>query len=240
MQADFNRAVNGDNFLTSSKFYLTTVIKSEMPPALKRDHDFLVSQTKIIESTAQSIYQRCAGGGVIKDGTTIGNYSMAGKTYGTALGEILENHHNVLNLFRGVASGGLPPDDMTYQLANGDLGAKVYADYNEKAVTACRKNTKSFKDISEKVTSIGNITENIKKYTGAWKEAMDMLKGSGDMAKDQQIEKDLLMQELSNQGVPSNKANAMLRNLEIFNNEGKHNGLAGSLEEIGSFAQKAL
>gem|GEM_PF-4229512 len=155
-----NETLNFSNFFTSTRFYIDIVLKSEIPPNFKRDHERLGSEIENTKIVYEKVYSKCAGEKIISSNLSDDpSYDTSGKTLGTVLKDLLQTEVNMLNFYREAVLGDATNDKYTFILVgdNTTFKEKLRKNYGPKAFEACTKDTEYFQNIKDSLGRIGNM-----------------------------------------------------------------------------------
>lgn len=111
--------------------------------------------------------------------------------------------------------------------------AKFQGHYGPRAFNDCNGSSDVYKNIGESFKRIGNLGGSIGDGMAEWRKASNLLKGNSSTAEYAEIEKNLLLKELSRQGVSSRGVQLAMDCLSQYNNTGIRCGLVGGLTDVG-------
>lgn len=101
-----NSALGFSNFATAGRFYIDVALRTEIPPAITRDHRKLASELDKIREAIDIVYNRCSNNTIVdKNFIDEKIYQTKGKTTGSILQELLINQVNMMNMYRSVVLG---------------------------------------------------------------------------------------------------------------------------------------
>ncbi|MDP2103353.1 MAG: hypothetical protein Q8K26_00335, partial [Candidatus Gracilibacteria bacterium] len=110
-----NETLTFSNFFTSTRFYIDIVLKSEIPPSFKRDHEQLGREIEYTKIVYEKVYSKCAGEKIISSNLSDDpSYDTSGKTLGTVLKDLLQTEVNMLNFYRESVLGDATNDKYTF------------------------------------------------------------------------------------------------------------------------------
>lgn len=229
-----NKALKTDNVVTSFRFTVDLIKRTELPAGIRRDASQLDRRQRSLISAIDSVSANCGSETVLpKDLSPFPPYSTAGKEAGDVLSEALTNHVKVMELYREAVLGDEPVTVEGLVLVPKDFTAKIKEAYGPKALAACNTTGEGtfFEKVKQAIDRIGNLGNVMQNGTQDWKDAWALLQGSHK--NQDRIEKQLLRKELSNQGLSTSASERALRNLDAYNRGDGWQGMNGSLQGIG-------
>lgn len=229
-----NKALKTDNVLTSFRFTVDLIKRTELPAGIRRDASQLDRRQRSLISAIDSVSTNCGSETVLpKDLSPFPPYSTKDKKAGDVLSEALTNHVKVMELYREAVLGDEPVTVNDLVLVPKDFTAKIKGAYGPKAIASCNTSGEGtfFDKVKDAINRIGNLGNNMQKGTQDWKDAWALLQGSHK--NQDRLEKQLLRKELSNQGLSTSASDRALRNLDAYNRGDGWQGVNGSLTGIG-------
>lgn len=238
-----NEALTFSNFFTSTRFYIDVVLKSEIPPNFKRDHDRLGNEIESTKAVYERVYNRCAGEKIIsKNLSDDPGYDTSGKTLGWVLKDLLQTEVNMLNFYREAVLGDATNDKYTFILVgdNAAFKEKLRKNYGPDAFEACTKETNYWEQITESFGRITSMGWDITKGMESWRKAWTLFNGNSSSRDYAETERNLLRNELSRQGLSTKTSGTMLNNLAEYNSQSKFEGTSGFVSSIGERVYKSV
>jgi hypothetical protein len=245
MLSSVNKAVTSENVFTSFRFTTDLIRRTDSTGMgyVRRDHALLASKQKRIESVFDAVYGRC--GDIRKFETNVSpfpNFDTTGLGVGTVLETVLTNHVDVMKLYREAVIGN-PPTVTTLALApksSDSFIASLQADYGPSGVEACNTTEAGspFEKVKEAVDRIGKLGGEIQTGTQEWKNAFKLLNGENKQYA--RIERQLLSDELSKQGMSVKQSERTLNNLNDYNAGKGWQGVSSSLASVGDSVTRAV
>ena len=139
----------------------------------------------------------------------------------TVMWLIANNHENFLEYFRLSILGKKASFNKTLSLVWDDFQSDFWEYYNENTSDNCSSCEDNFKDRMKKAISfLSNIQEVGKNGIKEWQDAIAILNGSIDEREYERLERELLEEELSRQWISSKWSEAILNNLDRYNETG--------------------
>lgn len=238
-----NETLTFSNFFTSTRFYIDVVLKSEIPPSFKRDHDRLGSEIEYTKTAYEQVYNRCAGEKVLsKNLSDDPSYDTSGKTLGTVLKDLLQTEVNMLNFYREAVLWDATNDKYTFILVgdNATFKEKLRKNYGPDAFEACTKETNYWEQIKEQWAIIVNLGWEIDEGMESWRKAWTLFNGNSSSQEYAETERNGLRNELSRQGMGTKSAQIILNNLSEYNSQSTFEGTSGFVSSIGERVYKSV
>lgn len=230
-----NESIGFSNFYTSGRFYINIALKTEVPMGITRDHTRLGQEIERIQGVIQIVHSQC-GEDIVPTSNLSEDtvYNTSGKTLGTILTEVLKNQVNMMNLYRETVLGD-KTDGQTFILV-GDSDtfvSKLQKSYGPKAFEACVKKSDFFKDISSAFDRITTKGGSIERGMGDWERAWKLLNSNSSDREYADVERNVLRDEMSRQGMSTKGSNVIMNNLAKYNGQAPGEGLTGFVTDIG-------
>lgn len=229
-----NRSLKTTNVMTSFRFTVDLIRRTELPAGIRRDHSLLDQRQKKLIAAIDSVASNC-GSDVVFDTevSPFPSYVTKNAKVGDVLQDLLSNHTDVMNVYREAVLGDEPGSQPTLTFAPDGFVSSVKADYGPKAIAACNTTGEGtfFEKMKQAVDRIGNLGNVMQNGTQDWKDAWAMLQGN---AKGQdKLEKRLLRQEMARQGMSTSSSERAVRNLDAYNRGEGWQGINGSVTGVG-------
>jgi len=211
---------NWDGYYEYFDYYVIYGIKNEYVPEIRRDHTSLQKQSTQIDQ-----YLKIALNINIKD-TYLTKEQVCGDIENCdfegslikVLGMLRNNNEKVLTYYRMSITGKKHSFKDHIELVSEDFFTEFNEYYNEYTTENCSACAGSFKDrISNAISKISNLQESAKDGIKEWQDAIAILNGSLDEREYERLERELLEEELSRQWVSSKGSQAVLKNLDRYN-----------------------
>lgn len=229
-----NRALTQDDYMSASRFSIDLVIRSEIPNALRRDYNLLLSKQNRLNSLIDTIYGKCAGDLEVDTNLINDETYTTGKPPKSILwdlaGDLLNNHIRIIGFYRESVIG-TPPTKSGFFLVDPDFEWEIPDLYGPKGTEICNKKWDPFKRVTDAVDRIGNLGGGIERGTEDWKIAWALLQSP--WANYTKVERNILAKELTRQWLSSKSSAVILRNLAYYNKTEQHRGLTGFVEDVG-------
>lgn len=236
-----NRALTAENVVTSFRYTVDLVTRSELPAGIRRDHALLDRKQKAIISTIDATYANCGAEQVMEGNASKYGSSTEGRKVGKVLESLLENNTNVMKLYREAVLGD-PGTVVTVDYAPDSFIPDVMKEYGPAALAECNVSGGEgsfFDKVKGAVDRIGNLGDVMQRGTDDWKKAFALLRDPNtDVAKKR--EEELLRKELARQGMSTLSADRAVANLKAFNAGRGWQGLNGSAMAIGESINKGV
>ncbi|MFZ3233664.1 MAG: hypothetical protein WA194_09380 [Patescibacteria group bacterium] len=229
-----NRSLKTTNVMTSFRFTVDLIRRTELPAGIRRDHALLDQRQRKLIAAIDSLAANC-GSDLVFDTevSPFPTYVTKNAKIGDVLQDLLSNHTDVMNVYREAVLGDEPGSQPSLTFAPDGFVASVKADYGPKAIATCNTTGEGtfFEKMSAAITRIGNLGDVMQNGTQDWKEAWAMLQGN---AKGQdKLEKRLLRQEMARQGMSTSSSERAVRNLDAYNRGEGWQGINGSVTGVG-------
>lgn len=156
----FNGVLDYSNFISSTEFFIGTIVRSEVPPSINRDHARLASMLDGMKRSYYSVYNQCAQGVVIKENLSDDpTYTTQGKKISTVLDEILANHIKMLNFYRETVVGISVMSDPSFILVGDNQAFKdaLKKLYGSKAFETCVVEGGAWDRITSSIKRLGTL-----------------------------------------------------------------------------------
>ncbi|HBB27630.1 TPA: hypothetical protein DCZ36_04010 [Candidatus Gracilibacteria bacterium] len=231
-----NESIGFSNFATSGRFYIGIALKTEIPAGITRDHERLGKEIERINGMIEMVHGRCA-----EDTVSTSNlsedpvYNTSGKTLGTILTEVLKNQVNMMNFYRETVLGDRTDDSYAFILVGDSkvFKSKLQKSYGPDAFEKCNKESDFFKDIKDAFGRITSLGGGIGKGMKEWENAMNLFHSTSSNPEYAETERNVLRNELSNQGMSTKSSQVIMNNLAKYNSQHASEGLSGFVTSIG-------
>lgn len=184
----WNTITNWNWYFSYFKFYVTYRLTEQYIPEVWRDYNILVKEYEWLKKYKDYIIKSWKY-----------NDDIIKK-----ISEIIKTHAKVMDGFR-----------LTIINNQNNFSIKWVIDFKDYVDTQKCKTDEKF---SDRIKNIVNFWKNWKNATQNWIDAWSLLNGSYDNKKYAELERNLLKKELSRQWVWAKWADAILKNLENYNN----------------------
>lgn len=163
-------------------------------------------------------------------------YITSGRTLGTILTDMLKNQVNMMNFYRETVLGDKTDGKYTFILVGDSkiFESKLQESYGPKAFNNCIGKSDFFKDTKEKFDRITKEGGGIEKGMGEWENAMALLNSNSANPEYAETERNVLRNELSNQGMSTKGSNVIMNNLAIYNSQNASEGISGFISSVGT------
>lgn len=229
-----NKSLNTSNVVTSFRYTVNLVRRTELPAGIRRDSSLLDQRQRTLIAAIDSTASSC-GSDVVFDSevSPFPPYSTKGKKVGDVLADALSNHTNVMEAYREAVLGDEPVTVTDLSLVPPGFIDSLKDAYGPKAMEACNTSGEGtfFEKMKQAIDRIGNIGNTMQNGTQDWKDAWAMMQGSHKQQ--DKLEKQLLRQELSRQGLSTSSSERAVRNLDAYNRGEGWQGINGSMQGIG-------
>lgn len=229
-----NRSLSTSNVVTSFRYTVDLVTRSELPPGIRRDHSLLDQRQRKLIAAIDSLAASCASDKLFDtEISPFPTYVTKGQKVGDVMQSLLSNHTDVMNVYREAVLGEEPGSAPELTFAPASFIATVKKAYGPSALAACNTSGEGtfFEKMKQAIDRIGNIGDVMQNGTKDWKEAWSMLQG--DHKNQDQLEKRLLRQEMGRQGMSTSSSERAVRNLDAYNRGEGWQGINGSVTGIG-------
>lgn len=237
-----NRALNTGNVMTSFRYTVNLIRRTELPAGIRRDHGLLDAKQAAIIGTMDSIYANCGDEQVFSSNVSpYPPYDTEGKKVGEVLEDLLANHTEIMKLYRETVLGDEPKSVSEVSFAPSGFVEKLEEGYGPEAIAACNTSGEGtfFDKVKKAIDRIGKLGDVMERGTQDWKEGKEILLCDMNAAecknseKNQRRERELLREELSRQGLSTKASDRMVRNLDAYNRGEGWQGAQSSLQGIG-------
>lgn len=235
IEGAINRVLGQNTYRASAAFVTDMQIKSETPKPVTNHLNTLYAQSNQIQSVIQSIYGKCAsdkkvtpseifpGGSANEDSVdTLANYSKA----------ILQNHTELIHLYRTTVLGYPQESDFFSLVSNKDFSVDLKKNYGIKAQETCKKKGDVFKQLSEAINKISQTAKSIKSGMLAWQTADLKTESAGEREMRADRERNLLP-AMRKVGLNENNSDNTVRKSRKYNLLDGDRGFTGFVRDSG-------
>ncbi|MBS9775114.1 hypothetical protein KGV52_00205 [Candidatus Gracilibacteria bacterium] len=221
----YNQAFDFEYFFSDFKFNLELPKKSEIPQEVKRDYNTIKKYQKTLQKYYEQLLKSGKTNVYIKNfcadlGNNIQCNIADNQTADDIMTLIIKNNTDIKHFFENVVAGNQTTQNY-FEFVGTNFVEDMYTNYSPKGVESC-----NFKDntlgasIRKRTGTIARLEQENRSAIQEWKDAWSLLTGATDSNEYRKLEKKLLQQELSRQGVSTDNQTTMLRNLDNFNQSG--------------------
>lgn len=224
IQRGLNQIISWDGYYSLFDFYVLYGTKSDYVPEIWRDYNLLKKESEALSRYLDRAVKRWYDNAQIdteKLCSGIENCNFSSTNAFAILWEIIKNHEAVMDYYRLSIIGKRNVFTKNILFVPENFKDEMYEYYNEFTTKNCSScEWWAFERISKQIDIISNWQQSAKDGMKSWQEAIAMLDGTMDIRQYEARERELLEQELKNQGLSMNASHAVLRNLEKFNENG--------------------
>ena len=148
-------------------------------------------------------------------------YDTTGKTLGTILTDMLKNQVNMMNFYRETVLGDETDNKYNFILVGNPVTfrSNLQLHYGPKAQNDCKQKSDFMKGIKEAFTRIGNLGDGIGKGMKEWEQASTLLTSNPTHPEYADTERNVLRNELANQGMNTKGTQTIMNNLAKYNGQ---------------------
>lgn len=230
-----NESIGFSNFYTSGRFYIQIALKTEVPTAITRDHERLGKELERIQGVIELVHNQC-GQDIVPSSNLSEDtvYNTSGKTLGTILKEVLKNQVDMMNLYRETVLGDQADGQGLILVGNPqNFVSQLQSHYGPKAFEACVKKRDFFKDVGDAFDRITTKGGNIEQGMDDWGRAWKLLNSNSSDREYADVERNVLRDEMSRQGMGTKGSSVIMNNLAKYNGQAPSEGLTGFVSDIG-------
>lgn len=214
---NYNEIIDWKWYMDHLDYFIVFPLSNDVTYETKRDYSILENEYDSLNNYLKTIIKKWYNNVQIDTACYWMDIKFKCNLSWTAwkiLGELIKNHSNLINNFKNAVIGWNNFKEL--QLVSEDFSDKLKKDYWKTSWCTSWK-WSFFNEIKENISTIRELNEQWKRWLKDWDDSWNLLVWKTD---DRKLEKDLLIKELNKQWISWSKADAMVRNLDEFNNTG--------------------
>ena len=173
-----SRAWVTNDFMTSFQFQFETLLKSNIPKAIKNEDTKLGRQHDTILAAYKTAVSSCSMDTVISDADIATALKLGNSpTVKQALDVILENHMRIRTFFQRSVIGDAVPEWVTFLLTSANFAGDIASYYHPSILQQCEDENGYDKRIMEDLSKLFSGGGKIQDAMEEWRKAIDLLKG---------------------------------------------------------------
>lgn len=215
-----NSIISWNDYKTEFDFFLVKPITDEIPYEIRRDDKYLWKEIDNLNRYLSGLARNWKYSSVIESGDIcnwVENCDLKGKAWDVVI-KLIDNTRNIRSLLQLSVIGNPGSFDKKLILVDDNFKNVITTSYSADQIKNCSDSEGwFFEQIKESIQKISWNNLAWEKSIQKWKDSWELLLGT-KTDEYRQTEKRLLREELARQWVSADGTNAILENLEAYNN----------------------
>lgn len=219
-----NAGLSFSDYLASFEYYVTYPLSNELPQAIKRDHDLLLTETEKLNKLLQTAIKRGTSHITLANICNgVNHCKLDGQSAQSIITSMIRNTQAISELYRANIIGKpFLQSNKTFILVPEDFNFNLTQNYNSDTRVACSSCEGNFlNEASKKIQNISLLNDQARDGIQSWKDSWRLLWWQDiESTSYLQEEERVLSDFLKEQWIPTKNTDIILENLRKSNTDG--------------------